>query len=462
MPLDSEKLRARLRALQRQHPAPAAASDDVRPLEPAAETASGAARELRYVPEEGVSVAPEAVTGCVILERHYALDLQHGARRVSQYAEVIHRCLPALAVLGADARAAGVPAPAKPARLEFESAGRWRDDRVRPGVPTRGPLLFFDLETTGLSGGAGTLAFLVGCGYFDDSGFHTRQYFLAGYEAEHELLLNLTELASRFGGLVTFNGRTFDVPLIDTRYLFHRLPSPFGELPHFDMLHPARRLWRRRHDEASCALGSLEEAILGVHRVGDVPGMEIPARYFHYLRTGDLEPLQPVFEHNRLDLISLAALTAVGMGMVDAGPAAIPSSHEALGFGHLYAAMGLMEPAEACYARAAGLHATTAARTRAEANPWRAEALRRLAIQRRRQRRFDEAADAWRGIVDDGSDDPLVQEARRALAIHHEHRNVDLVKARAFAERALADERDPREIEALQHRLARIARKLGP
>ena len=189
--------------------------------------------------------------------------------------------------------------------------------------------------------------------------------------------------------------------------------------------------------------------------------MEIPGRYFHYLRTGDLEPLQPVFEHNRLDLISLAALTAAGMRMVDDGPEAISTSHEALGFGRLYAAMGLNKQAEACYARAAGLDAGPTAARRAESNPLRAEALRRLALQRRRQRRFNEAADAWRGIVEDGLHEPLVQEARRALAIHHEHRAVDLQKAREFAERALADERDPREIDAWQHRLARITRKIG-
>ena len=99
------------------------------------------------------------------------------------------------------------------------------------GAPTAGPLLFFDLETTGLSGGAGTLAFLVGCGYFEGGGFHTRQYFLSGYEAEHDLLVSLAALTGRFNGLVTFNGRTFDVPLIETRYLFHRLESPFGAMP---------------------------------------------------------------------------------------------------------------------------------------------------------------------------------------------------------------------------------------
>jgi hypothetical protein len=337
-------------------------------------------------------------------------------------------------------------------------------------------LLFFDLETTGLSGGAGTLAFLVGCGFFDEDGFHTRQFFLSGYEAERELLDALTALAGRFNGLVTFNGRTFDVPLIETRYLFHRLESPFAEMPHFDMLHPARKLWRRRDiaqashrdrwsggrpgDSASCALGALEEAILGVERVGDVPGFEIPSRYFTYLRTGDLGPLAAVFEHNRLDLLSLAALTAVAARMAGEGPAGAPSPHEALAMGHIYERLGRWDEADACFARAAGLGAS----------PWdarsidreiRADALRHLALERRRQHRYEAAAEAWRQLLDADTGPAYSQEARRALAIHHEHRVRDLEEARRQAEQALASERDPAEAEALRHRLARLDRKLG-
>ena len=297
--------------------------------------------------------------------------MPHGRQAVAEYGETLARCLPALAVLAADERAAAAPREARPVRLDWGAGRGLADDRRRVGVPTDGPLLFFDLETTGLSGGAGTLAFLVGCGYFDADGFHTRQFFLSGYEAERELLDALTALAGRFNGLVTFNGRTFDVPLIETRYLFHRLESPFADLPHFDMLHPARKLWRRRgiaqasHRErwsgnrpgenASCALGALEEAILGVQRFDDVPGFEIPSRYFNYLRTGDLAPLAAVFEHNRLDLLSLAALTAIAAGMAGEGPAGAPSPHEALAMGQIYVRLGRWDEADACFARAAGL-----------------------------------------------------------------------------------------------------------
>jgi hypothetical protein len=472
MPNDSSKLSSRLRDLLRNTAAPGAARDEVRPPESDHESVASSLGP-RYVVDDDVLVAGEVATGCVVMERHYDLDGHHGRQAVGHYAEVIKRCLPALAVLAADERAAGGPRLERPRRLRFEATRPLAADRRRPAVPTRGPLLFFDLETTGLSGGAGTIAFLVGCGYFDGEGFHVIQYFLSGYHAEHELLISLAALTGRFGGLVTFNGRTFDVPLIDTRYLFHRLPSPFGEMPHFDMLYPARRLWRRRVDpgpgrsegqggdllgQSSCALGALEEAILGVHRIDDVPGAEIPSRYFHYLRTGDLQPLEPVFEHNRLDLISLAALTALGMQMVDGGTAAVASPHEALAIGQIYERLGRSGEAEAHFARAAGV----------DPAPWdtrpvdrtiRAEALHHLAVHHRRQRHHAAAAEAWHGMLDTGAGQPLVQEARRALAIHHEHRSRNLDAARAFVLHALESERDPAQIDALRHRLARLDRK---
>ena len=475
MPSEPSRLSSRLRELLRSTPAPAGARDSAAPLNEGV-PAAGERRELTYEPEEASGLRAAADSGCVVLERHYGLEMPHGRQAVADYGETLARCLPALAVLAADERAAAAPREARPVRLDWGGGRGLADDRRRVGVPTDGPLLFFDLETTGLSGGAGTLAFLVGCGFFDADGFHTRQFFLSGYEAEHELLDALTALTRGFNGLVTFNGRTFDVPLIETRYLFHRLESPFAEMPHFDMLHPARKLWRRRSiaqashrerwsgnrpgESASCALGALEEAILGVERFGDVPGFEIPSRYFNYLRTGDLAPLAAVFEHNRLDLLSLAALTAIAARMAGEGPAGAPSPHEALAMGQIYMRLGRCDEADACFVRAAGLGAA----------PWdarsvdgeiRADALRHLALERRRRRRYEPAAEAWRQLLEAGAGPALTQEAHRALAIHHEHRVRDLEEARRQAERALAAEQDPAEAGALRHRLARLDRKLG-
>lgn len=460
MPLDPSRLSARIRDVLRGNPGSRPTADVAVPLE---ESGVGDApiREIRFVPDADDAMAPEVPGGCVVLDRDYPSYASHGRATVGEYADALAGHLPWLATLAADA--APAPASDRPGALEFEPSRRMSARPSRTRTPTEGPLLFFDLETTGLSGGVGTVAFLVGCGYFTDDGFRTRQFFLSGYDAEADMLRRLSALARQFAGLVTFNGRTFDVPLIDMRYAFHRLDSPFETMPHFDMLHPARRLWRRREplaadDTGSCALKTLEEAVLGTGRVGDVPGFEIPGRYFGYLRSGDVEPLQAVFEHNRLDLLSLAALTAHASRLAGEGPDTIPSPHEALALAVLYELAGRAADAEACLVRASG----------AAGSPWdpatialdvRVDAIKRLALLRRRQRRHDEAAGAWELLLRVARDRATIREARQALAVHLEHRARDLGAARRMAERALATERDPERAAALRHRLDRLARK---
>jgi uncharacterized protein YprB with RNaseH-like and TPR domain len=476
VPCDPSRLSSRVRDLLRGQPGPAGTRDRAHELERLA--AEPAVREIRLVLDEDVSLGPDTPMGNVVIERDYPPDLRHGRLTVGDCADAIERHLSSLAVLAADPSLIPVPTSRRAARFSWDDRGRPAGGERRVMAPTEGPLLFFDLETTGLSGGVGTVAFLVGCGFFDADGFHTRQFFMSGYEAETDVLAALTACVGRFGGLVTFNGRSFDVPLIDMRYAFHRIESPFERLPHFDLLHPARRLWRRRPsapagpeepwslrsreeegEDTRCALKVLEEAILGTGRVGDVPGFEIPSRYFQYLRTGNLEPLMPVFEHNRLDLLSLAALTALAAQIAGDGPSSTPSPHEALAMGQIFERAGRDGDAEACYARAGGL---THARWTPDAidGGIRTDALRRLALLRRRQHRFAEAADVWEAVLTSSRDRAAIQDARRALAIHHEHRTRDLGVARQLAERALVAERDPGRAEAIRHRLDRLSRKL--
>ncbi len=229
-------------------------------------------------------------------------------------------------------------------------------DRLRLAEPSamlvganlaRAPFLFFDLETTGLNGGAGTCAFLVGCGWFDEDGaFVTEQHLLMDYAGEPAMLRGVAEQVAGAGALVTFNGKSFDAPVLETRYLFHRLTSPCTGLAHVDLLHPARRFWGST-DEAGCSLVALEARLLGLRRKGDVPGFEIPARYFHFVRSGDARPLAAVLEHNRLDLLSLAGLTARLFALVDSGPAQAGDAKEALALARVYERAGLDERAEA-------------------------------------------------------------------------------------------------------------------
>ncbi len=166
-------------------------------------------------------------------------------------------------------------------------------------------LLFLDTETTGLSGGTGTYVFLVGVAYFCESGDEVvlRQYFLSDVSAERALLHALNDLFRDFTAVVTFNGKTFDWPLLETRFTYNRLRSVLRDPPHLDMLGPSRRLWRDRLE--SCSLETLESQVLGVRRGFDVPGWRIPSLYFQYLRAGHIGHVLPVFEHNEHDLLTL-------------------------------------------------------------------------------------------------------------------------------------------------------------
>ena len=326
------------------------------------------------------------------------------------------------------------------------------DNRVAASAGWASRIVFFDIETTGLSGGAGMLAFLVGCGWFEpDGGFRVRQFFLAGPGGESAMLDALARIFGDASLLVTFNGRTFDVPVMDMRWAFHRKPTPADGLAHFDMLPPARRLWSGLD---SCSLSSLERSVLGFHRLADVPGLEIPARYFHFLRTGDVSIVDGVLEHNRHDLISLAAVTAHALTLAAEGPEACAEACEQVALGRLYERAGDAARAVRAYELAAS----------SPDREMRVQALSRLAVLLRREERYDESMAAWRGVFDlaDRGHRPLTPLERRAaeaLAIHHEHRARDLETARRYAE-VMRGQSSGRFAAEVEHRLGRIDRKL--
>lgn len=320
------------------------------------------------------------------------------------------------------------------------------------GAPSVPPFLFFDLETTGLSGGAGTFAFLVGCGCFaSDGGFVTRQYLMTEFGGERPMLQAVGRELAAAGAVVSFNGKSFDAPVLETRYLFHRLDWPGASLPHLDVLHPARRFWGG-DEGVSASLSTLERQVLGARRTADVPGFEIPARYFRFVRTGDPRPLTAVLEHNRLDLLSLAGLTTRLLQLVAHGPEAARDAREALALGRVYARSGLDGRARECFACVLVMDGAT---------DQRIESLRFLACLARRARRFDEAAACWRDVVETPGCPPHVRrEANEALAIHHEHRVGDLAAAKAFALRSLGGGSGRCWDDAVRHRLARLERKI--
>jgi len=168
---------------------------------------------------------------------------------------------------------------------------------------------FLDTETTGLAGGTGTYAFLIGVGSIEAGGFRLRQFFMRDLGEEASLLWRLAEHLAQFDVLITYNGKAYDQPLLETRFRMSRARHPFERMEHLDLLFGARRLWKLRLE--SCRLVDLENQILGVERQGDLPGEMIPYCYFEYLRTKLAFRLVPIFHHNAIDILSLACLTAI-------------------------------------------------------------------------------------------------------------------------------------------------------
>jgi hypothetical protein len=318
-------------------------------------------------------------------------------------------------------------------------------------MPAPERLVFLDTETTGLAGGTGTCAFLIGIGTVEGPQFTVRQFFLRDYPDEKAVLRALAEILDGFEGLVTYNGKTFDVPLLETRYALARLKSPFGRMLHLDALHPSRRLWRLRLE--SCRLTDLESAVLGIGREGDVAGSEIPGIYFDYLRTGDARGLQPVFYHNALDIITLAAVTVeLARAIGDGGAASLDSPVDLFSLSRMLETAGSREQSvQTCQrALAGGLPEEI-----------EAQALRQLALQHKRQRRPELAVETWRELARRAS--PLAIEAFEELAIHYEHHQRDPQSALEFTLTALARLREQPGREShtarFTHRRERLERK---
>ncbi len=167
-------------------------------------------------------------------------------------------------------------------------------------------ILIFDLETTGLAGGAGTFPFLIGLGVFEEDGIRIFQYFLPEYGREIIAYLDLVKNFSSKAHLLTYNGKSFDYPLIKNRFILNRIDNPFISFQHIDLLHYARRLWRSQLP--NCSLSTVEQEIFRFHRYGDIEGWLIPQAYFDFLQTGSVDQMQKIIRHNQQDILSLGRL----------------------------------------------------------------------------------------------------------------------------------------------------------
>ena len=300
----------------------------------------------------------------------------------------------------------------------------------------------------GLAGGTGTCAFLVGVGRITAEGFRIRQFFMRDYGEEASMLDALASHLAPFRVLITYNGRAFDQPLLETRYRLNRARSPFTRFEHLDLLHGARRLWKLRFE--SCRLIELEQQMLGFERQGDVPGAMIPAIYFDYVRTGEMARLLPVFHHNVLDIVTLACLTGI-VPYAFKDPATAPLRHgsEMAGIARWLREAGEMEQARTLFRRAvdAGLPDDILFRTL-----WDIAALeRKLGCE-------EAALGVWNDLA--ACRNPFRVRAMEELAKHHEHRAKDYPLALELTRRALALEVSP-ALRKREQRLMKRTCKIG-
>ena len=338
--------------------------------------------------------------------------------------------------------------------------------RTRAALADPEKWLFLDTETTGLAGGTGTYAFLVGLAWWDAGGLQVEQFFMRDFSEEHSLLHELSGRLAERPVLVTFNGKSFDWPLLESRFTMTRSIAVPKLAAHLDLLHPARALWKLRL--GSVRLVELERHVLDAPRLGwrrdeDVSSALIPQFYFDYLRGGPTEPLAGVVRHNQMDLRGLAALFGkINTLLSEPSAAGETQSLDLFGLSRFLQRRGETDRAHSACSQALeiGLPAE-----------FRPKARRELALMAKRRGEHDRAAEIWQEIVADAHDGIYVCEQ---LAIHFERHARNLSRAAEFAQLGLAKlrcqrsaSRDPflasrstRLEQKFLHRIARLQHQM--
>ena len=309
-------------------------------------------------------------------------------------------------------------------------------------------LLFFDTETTGLAGGTGTIPFMLGFGFFVEESFRVYIFLLNDLNKEDVFLNEVDRFLEShdFSGTVTYNGKSFDFPLMEARYILQRKRFPLLKLPHLDFLFPARTLWKHTYD--SRKLGYLGDILLGLSRDDDVDASQIPGIYFNYLRSRSFLAIRKVVEHNALDLVGLAALVLLGVKYQE-DIAFTQDEGEILGIAKLYEKYGDFEKALQLYE----LLKQSAVREEIVT-----KAVKSLAVIKKKKKLYKEALQLWEILSDSDANDRL---AVRELSIHFEHREKNYVKALEYVRKGLdsMELTDPQQRD-FEKRLNRLTRKI--
>ena len=337
--------------------------------------------------------------------------------------------------------------------LEMTPLGMVVDDARIQELDIR-KALFFDTETTGLDTGAGTYIFLAGFGYYSDRSFIVEQFFMRDFPEEHAVLHAISDLLKRFDSLITYNGKTYDWPLLESRFIINRLPIPKSDPLHLDLLHLVRRLYRYRFID--CKLPSVETNLLGFRRVDDLPGALLPELYFKYIRTRDARQIHRAFSHNAHDIVSLAA-AMVPIIQFLANPFSQDNTHGS----DLYAFARIAEKRND--------HSTAETAFKAALNlgvdpVLYRDGLTRLSLIYKRMERWPEAREVWELLKQAGaSDDPFPYEE---IAKYLEHHKKDFTSAVEIVRCALyklklfgyTGQKNRRQLE---HRLRRLTAKIN-
>lgn len=311
-----------------------------------------------------------------------------------------------------------------------------------PATPDLESLVFLDTETTGLSGGTGTMPFMIGAGRFIGDQFVVEQFFVRNPAEETAQLAALSKFVEGVEGIVTYNGKSFDLPIINTRYIMQRLSNPFTSATHFDLLPFTRRIWKSRLGQ--CNLGNIETQVLGFHREqADIPGYLVPDFYREYLFTGDATHMPGIFYHNEIDVLSLSALFSwLAAILEDPSDDRFTDPGDLLSVGRVLEILEREHLAEQVYA---------SDRLQQLPDTDRVKSLVLRASLQKRKGNLQEASVLWQEAAAAGSLDALIE-----LAKYFEHHVCDYAAALRVTEQALSICSDNPLNDSLLHRKSRL------
>jgi uncharacterized protein YprB with RNaseH-like and TPR domain len=318
--------------------------------------------------------------------------------------------------------------------------------------------VFIDCETTGLAGGVGTYAFLVGMGYFLNHEFLIKQYFMRDFDEEGAVLFAVSQELENFKSVASYNGKCYDLPLLENRSVVNRIDFDSTAWLHLDLLFPSRRLWKRRIGD--CSLASIEQQILNVEREIDVPSYLIPQIYFDYLRSGRIDPLIPVFHHNICDILSLVGLSVqISQAIQDFHAAGIEDPIDLYSLGRFHFSLGDYAKSIVCFEHALSKDMPT---------EWQQETYINLAYTYKRAGNIKQAAQIWHHLLKE--EFPFNFYVCEELAKYYEHKEKDYPQAMLIVDRAKeflnmnshfsSNFNCQKGLESLKYRRRRLERKI--